>query len=158
MQLMPSEPSSGAGGSAATESLLVSVSTRSRTSPPVKAAWSPPTVTSWRRSSGCSRFHGVNRDAWSRYGKVDSPRYETVLPGWKYNLSDLQAGLGIHQLAKLDDFIERRTRLANLYHTQLTGIDGVNPLGESLEPVVMPGISSLSPSNPKNSAATVTDS
>ena len=75
------------------------------------------------------RFHGVNRDAWSRYGKVDSPRYETVLPGWKYNLSDLQAALGIHQLAKLDGFIERRTRLAELYHARLAGIDGVKPLG-----------------------------
>jgi UDP-4-amino-4-deoxy-L-arabinose-oxoglutarate aminotransferase len=77
------------------------------------------------------RFHGVNRDAWSRYGKVDSPRYETVTPGWKYNLSDLQAALGIHQLAKLDGFIQRRTRLAELYHAQIAGIDGVKPLGRA---------------------------
>ena len=78
------------------------------------------------------RFHGVNRDAWSRYGKVDSPRYETVTPGWKYNLSDLQAALGIHQLAKLDGFIERRTHLAELYHAQIAGIDGVKPLGRAV--------------------------
>jgi UDP-4-amino-4-deoxy-L-arabinose-oxoglutarate aminotransferase len=77
------------------------------------------------------RFHGVNRDAWSRYGNVDSPRYETVTPGWKYGLTDLQAALGIHQLAKLDSFIERRTRLAELYHAQLAGIDGVKPLGRA---------------------------
>ena len=77
------------------------------------------------------RFHGVNRDAWSRYGKVDSPRYETVTPGWKYNLTDLQAALGIHQLAKLDGFIERRTRLADLYQAQLAAIDGVRPLGQA---------------------------
>ncbi len=75
------------------------------------------------------RFHGVNRDAWSRYGKIDTPRYETVTPGWKYNLTDLQAALGIHQLAKLDGFIERRTRLAELYRAQLIGIDGLKPLG-----------------------------
>jgi len=78
------------------------------------------------------RFHGVNRDAWSRYGKVDSPRYETVTPGWKYNLSDLQAALGIHQLAKLDGFIQRRTHLAELYHAQIAGIDGVKPLGRAV--------------------------
>jgi UDP-4-amino-4-deoxy-L-arabinose-oxoglutarate aminotransferase len=78
------------------------------------------------------RFHGVNRDAWSRYGNVDSPRYETVTPGWKYGLTDLQAALGIHQLAKLDGFIERRTRLAELYHAQLAGIDGVKPLGRAM--------------------------
>ena len=77
------------------------------------------------------RFHGVNRDAWSRYGNVDSPRYETVTPGWKYGLTDLQAALGIHQLAKLDDFIARRTRLAELYHTQLAGIEGLKPLGRA---------------------------
>jgi UDP-4-amino-4-deoxy-L-arabinose-oxoglutarate aminotransferase len=75
------------------------------------------------------RFHGVNRDAWSRYGKVDTPRYETVTPGWKYNLTDLQAAIGIHQLAKLDGFIERRMRLAELYHAQLADIEGVKPLG-----------------------------
>ena len=75
------------------------------------------------------RFHGVNRDAWSRYGKSETPRYETVTPGWKYNLTDLQAALGIHQLAKLDGFIERRTRLAELYHEQLALIDSVRPLG-----------------------------
>ena len=78
------------------------------------------------------RFHGVNRDAWSRYSKVDSPRYETVTPGWKYNLSDLQAALGIHQLAKLDGFIQRRTHLAELYHAQIAGIDGVKPLGRAV--------------------------
>lgn len=75
------------------------------------------------------RFHGVNRDAWSRYGNVETPRYETVAPGWKYALTDLQAALGIHQLAKLDGFIERRARLAQLYHEQLADIDAVSPLG-----------------------------
>jgi dTDP-4-amino-4,6-dideoxygalactose transaminase len=75
------------------------------------------------------RFHGVNRDAWSCYGKSETPRYETVTPGWKYNLTDLQAALGIHQLAKLDGLIERRTRLAELYHEQLAVVDSVRPLG-----------------------------
>jgi UDP-4-amino-4-deoxy-L-arabinose-oxoglutarate aminotransferase len=43
----------------------------------------------------------------------------------------LQAALGIHQLAKLDGFIERRTHLAELYHAQLEGIEGVKPLGRA---------------------------
>lgn len=75
------------------------------------------------------RFHGVNRDAWSRYDNFETPRYETVTPGWKYTLTDLQAALGIHQLAKLNGFIERRARLAELYHGQLAAIDSVRPLG-----------------------------
>jgi UDP-4-amino-4-deoxy-L-arabinose-oxoglutarate aminotransferase len=69
------------------------------------------------------RFHGVNRDAWARYGEVDSPRYEAVLPGYKYNLSDLHAALGIHQLAKLDRFIDARTRLAEAYLQGLADAD-----------------------------------
>jgi dTDP-4-amino-4,6-dideoxygalactose transaminase len=74
------------------------------------------------------RFHGVNRDAWARHGKASSARYEAVLPGFKYNLTDLQAAIGIHQLAKLDGFIERRTRLASLYLEALADVDAVKPL------------------------------
>ena len=41
------------------------------------------------------RFHGVNKDSQSRYAKTASPRYEVVEPGWKYNMLDLQAALGV---------------------------------------------------------------
>ena len=45
------------------------------------------------------RFHGVERDAWKAYSKGKSGlSYDVVLPGLKYNLTDLQASLGIHQL------------------------------------------------------------
>jgi UDP-4-amino-4-deoxy-L-arabinose-oxoglutarate aminotransferase len=74
------------------------------------------------------RFHGVDRDAWTRHGRASSARYETVRPGLKYNLTDLQAAIGIHQLARLDDFIERRTRLASLYREALADVDVVTPL------------------------------
>jgi len=72
------------------------------------------------------RFHGVNRDAWSRYAKMEMTRDETLMPGLKYNLTDLQAALGIHQLARLDGFIERRTRLANRYRDELAEVDAVS--------------------------------
>lgn len=71
------------------------------------------------------RFHGVNRDAWSRYSGKSSPRYETIFPGLKYNLTDVQAALGIHQLARLDAFIERRSELASLYLKGLGDVDGI---------------------------------
>jgi dTDP-4-amino-4,6-dideoxygalactose transaminase len=54
------------------------------------------------------RFHGVERDAWKAYGRPDLPRYDVVVPGLKYNLTDLQAALGVHQLPKLDGFIARK--------------------------------------------------
>ena len=71
------------------------------------------------------RFHGVSRDAWARYSGGSSPRYETLLPGFKYNLTDIQAALGVHQLARVDDFIERRAKLAELYRDGLSGLDAL---------------------------------
>lgn len=61
------------------------------------------------------RFHGMDRTAWDRYGKSGKQDYEIVLPGFKYNMMDLQAAIGIHQLRDLEGFIERRTELANRY-------------------------------------------
>ncbi len=54
------------------------------------------------------RFHGMDREAWNRFGKSGNQDYEIVMPGFKYNMMDLQAALGIHQLKALDGFIERR--------------------------------------------------
>src|SRR2546430_2515439 len=56
------------------------------------------------------RFHGIDRDAAARHAGSAPVRYETVVPGFKYNLTDLQAALGIHQLARLDGFIEQRAK------------------------------------------------
>lgn len=61
------------------------------------------------------RFHGMDREAWERFGKKGNQHYEIVLPGFKYNMMDLQAALGLHQLPLLDGFIARRTELADRY-------------------------------------------
>ncbi|MDD5555793.1 MAG: DegT/DnrJ/EryC1/StrS family aminotransferase [bacterium] len=71
------------------------------------------------------KFHGIRKDAWRRYGAREIPQYEILFPGFKYNLTDLQAALGIHQLKKLDRFIGERTRLADLYTELLSGTDGI---------------------------------
>lgn len=65
------------------------------------------------------RFHGIDREAWNRFGKSGNQNYEVVLPGFKYNMMDIQAALGIHQLKQLDNFIKRRTELAERYHDAL---------------------------------------
>ncbi len=49
------------------------------------------------------RFHGIARDAWSRYGRRGNPGYDIVALGFKYNMTDLQAALGLAQLARLQD-------------------------------------------------------
>jgi len=65
------------------------------------------------------RFHGIDREAWNRDGRTGSPHYEVVVPGYKYNMMDIQAALGIHQLGELEGFIQRRTELAERYNTLL---------------------------------------
>ncbi len=61
------------------------------------------------------RFHGIDREAWNRFGKDGKQQYDVIAPGFKYNMMDIQAALGIHQLRALNDFIERRTTLAKRY-------------------------------------------
>ncbi len=66
------------------------------------------------------RFHGMDREAWNRFGKTGSQHYEIVTPGYKYNMMDIQAALGLHQLPALDGFIKRRTELALRYQKIFT--------------------------------------
>jgi UDP-4-amino-4-deoxy-L-arabinose-oxoglutarate aminotransferase len=74
------------------------------------------------------RFHGVSKDAWNRYGRAGSPRYEVLEPGWKYNMLDLQAAIGIEQLKKLDAFNRRRAEIAERYARRLAEVPEVRPL------------------------------
>ncbi len=71
------------------------------------------------RKIGLLRFHGIDREAWNRYGKGGVQDYEIVLAGFKYNMMDIQAALGLHQLKELDSFIERRNQLAERYQEAL---------------------------------------
>lgn len=66
------------------------------------------------------RFHGIDRQAWNRYSKGGSQDYEIVLPGFKYNMMDIQAAIGIHQLRELDGFVARRNALAKRYQEALS--------------------------------------
>lgn len=66
------------------------------------------------------RFHGIDRQSWNRYGKGGTQDYEIVMPGFKYNMMDIQAAIGIHQLRELDGFIARRTELAERYQEALS--------------------------------------
>jgi len=60
-------------------------------------------------------LHGMNRDAWKRYDKSGSWYYEIHDVGFKYNLSDVHAAIGLAQLKRADEFMRRRTEISNRY-------------------------------------------
>ena len=70
-------------------------------------------------------LHGMSRDAWKRYTEAGSWYYEVVEPGYKDNMTDIQAAMGIHQLRALDGFIARRRELAARYDAAFAGLDGI---------------------------------
>jgi dTDP-4-amino-4,6-dideoxygalactose transaminase len=86
------------------------------------------------------RFHGVQRDAWKAYSGTEAApaTYDVVLPGFKYNLSDLHAAIGIHQLRKLPRFNQRRAELAHFYRHELAGLPGLQIPGRAFYDCVHP--------------------
>ena len=70
-------------------------------------------------------LHGMTRDAWSRYDRGGQWFYEVVLPGFKYNMTDIQAALGMWQLRKLAAFQERRRAVVRLYTEAFAGQDAL---------------------------------
>lgn len=67
------------------------------------------------KTLGLQRFHGIDRSIWDRFSKNGSTYYDIVFPGFKSNMSDIQAAIGLHQLSEVEMMNERRRRLANRY-------------------------------------------
>lgn len=70
-------------------------------------------------------LHGMSRDAWRRYGPDGSWFYDVVCPGFKYNMTDIQACLGLHQLKKLPSLHAKRRAIARKYHAAFQGCEGL---------------------------------
>jgi dTDP-4-amino-4,6-dideoxygalactose transaminase len=74
------------------------------------------------------RLHGINRDAFDRFtAKAPSWYYEIVAPGFKYNMTDIAASMGIHQLKKANAFQQKRSHIAALYDEALADLPIVKP-------------------------------
>jgi dTDP-4-amino-4,6-dideoxygalactose transaminase len=71
------------------------------------------------------KFHGMDKESWKRFSKSGSPRYDVALPGYKYNMMDIQAALGLHQLRRLDGFIAERARQAARYEEAFSAMPGL---------------------------------
>ena len=66
-------------------------------------------------------LHGMSRDAWKRYDKGGSWQYEILLPGFKYNMTDIQAAIGLQQLRKLPRMQCRRREIVDAYNAAFAG-------------------------------------
>ncbi len=77
----------------------------------------------WAQRIRTMRLHGISRDVFGRY-QSDKPSwyYEVVAPGFKYNMSDIAAAIGIHQLRKVEKFQIRREAIATRYSESFTGL------------------------------------
>jgi dTDP-4-amino-4,6-dideoxygalactose transaminase len=73
-------------------------------------------------------FHGMSKDAWRRYTSTGSWYYEVLYPGFKYNLTDIQAALGLCQLEKLAAFLAKRQELASLYDEAFSDMEELSTL------------------------------
>lgn len=79
----------------------------------------------WAERMRMMSLHGISKDAWKRYTAEGSWYYEILAPGYKYNLTDIAAAIGIHQLKKCDAFWRCRQQYAALYTEALTGVPGI---------------------------------
>ncbi len=82
------------------------------------------------------RLHGISRDAWKRYGREGFRHWETLSAGFKYNMYDLQASLGLAQLPKLERFWTRRRAIVEAYDAAFAAMPEVGRLAtlESVRP------------------------
>ncbi|MPZ78683.1 MAG: aminotransferase class I/II-fold pyridoxal phosphate-dependent enzyme [Deltaproteobacteria bacterium] len=70
-------------------------------------------------------LHGISHDAWKRYTKEGSWYYEILSPGFKYNLTDIAAAIGIEQLKKCDELWEARQRIAMIYRNAFAKLEEI---------------------------------
>lgn len=75
------------------------------------------------------RLHGISRHAWNRYSAQGTWRYEILDAGFKYNLTDIAAAIGLVQLRRQHEMLERRRRIANLYDQAFAATGAIRPVG-----------------------------
>jgi dTDP-4-amino-4,6-dideoxygalactose transaminase len=88
----------------------------------------------WAEHMRIMGLHGISQDAWKRYTAEGSWYYEILYPGFKYNLTDIAAAIGIEQLKKCTHFWEIRQRYATLYN------EGFQEVPAIITPYVAPEV------------------
>ena len=75
------------------------------------------------KTLGLQRFHGIDRSIWDRFSKKGNSSYDVVIPGFKSNMSDIQAAIGLHQLSEVEDMNAKRRHLAERYREAFADMD-----------------------------------
>jgi len=73
-------------------------------------------------------LHGMSKNAWNRYSKEGSWYYEIVAPGYKYNLTDIAAAIGLVQLSRRGKLLKKRQKIAQVYRDAFQGMEELTPL------------------------------
>jgi len=72
-------------------------------------------------------LHGMSKDAWKRYSDDGYRHYEVVYAGFKYNMTDMQASLGIHQMKRIDSYWKRREDIWTFYNKEFSDLPCILP-------------------------------
>lgn len=72
-------------------------------------------------------LHGMSRDAWKRFSDEGYKHYQVIFPGFKYNMMDIQAAMGIHQLPRLSKYLKRREEIWQKYDQAFAGLPVIIP-------------------------------
>ncbi|MEW5947643.1 MAG: DegT/DnrJ/EryC1/StrS aminotransferase family protein [bacterium] len=75
----------------------------------------------WDAAMRVKSLHGLSRTAWKRYSSEGFQSYDTLCPGYKYNMADIQAAMGIHQLARIEENLNVRERHWRRYNDAFAG-------------------------------------
>ena len=67
-------------------------------------------------------LHGLSKDAWKRYSDEGFVHYQVIFPGYKYNMMDIQASLGLHQMKRIDKYLKRREQIWETYNQAFSSL------------------------------------
>lgn len=70
----------------------------------------------WTEKIKIYALHGISKDAWTRYTDEGFKHYQVMYPGFKYNMMDIQAAMGLHQLKRIDSYLKRREQIWKRYN------------------------------------------
>ena len=84
----------------------------------------------WSKKIKIRALHGMTSDARMRYANENYKHYQVIAPGFKYNMMDIQASLGIHQLKRLDKNFDRRKEIWNIYNKAFENLPITTPSEE----------------------------